>query len=721
MGDAPAGLGNGTPGAQPAIHRLLWPDSIAVIGASADTASISGRPVRILRQLGYAGRVYPVNPKYERILDLQVFPSVTAIPAPVDLAIIAVPARMVPEVLLGCAAARVATAVVFSAGFSEVPGGGEEREAELVANARVSGLRFLGPNSEGFINMIGMVPAGFSPTIDPDRGLQSLQAGNIAVVAQSGGVGFGLFNEGLSRGLGFSYVVSTGNEADLESLDFLEYFLQDEGTRVVLMFVEGFKRARRFPELAARAARLGKPLVVAKVGRSAAGRQASASHTAHLAGRDTAYDAVFRRWGVWRAVDQEDAVDKALAFARAPLPRGKRTAIVTFSGGAGVWMADAVEEAGLETPVLSDHLQEKLRELIPSYGSPANPVDVTAQVVDTAGGVVPVLETVLGSDEVDMLVLITTLASVEALTREEERLRRLITVSDKPILVYGYTHPSPESVEVLSRLGLAWFPSSTRTARAARQLYDYGAFLHRRQGGQLGPELVSPQRVKGPLAEGTLVEFRAKKLLRGWGLPTPRGTLVTTPDEAAEAARALKAPVAVKVQSASLVHKTDVGGVALGLETPEAVREAAQRVLAQVHEARPDAFVEGLLVEEMAKPGGEMILGALDDPDFGPLVMVGVGGADAELLADTAFAPSPLNEDEALELITSLRGVGLISGREGREDADIHALADALAKLSQLAAAHAGAFVAIDLNPVVVHRAGRGVTVVDAVFEGRDP
>lgn len=693
------------------FDRLLWPERIAIIGASSNPDAIGGRPLRLLRQLGYPGRVYPVNPRHETVGDVQAFPSIASVPEPVDLAIVAVPATSVPAVLRECAAAGVGTAVVFSSGFAD--GGETALEAEL-ASAAGEGVRFLGPNSEGFCNVVGRVPAGFSPAIDPDRGLRELRPGGIAIVSQSGGLGFALFHDGLRRGLGFSYVVSTGNETDLGALDVLEYALEDERTRVVLLFVEGFRQASRFPGLARRATELGKSLVVAKVGRSTAGRRAAASHTAHLVGRDAAYDAVFRRWGVARARDQEHAVDLAIAFSRAPLPAGPRVAIVTASGGSGVWAADACEEEGLQVPVLSEGLQARLRELMPSYGAAANPVDVTAQIIQTAGGFGPVLELLLASDEVDAIVLVTTLLSPERLADEEATLRGLLDGSGKPLVVYSYTQPSEESVEVLSRLGLAWYTSGHRAARALRALWDRTRAV-RRSASVAAPTDVA---ARGPVAEGAglLLEFEAKQLLREWGLRTPAGRVARSPSEAAAVAAELGGPVALKLQSPAVLHKSDGGGVALGLSGEEAVSDAALAML----RAAPDASAT-VLVEEMAEPGVEMLLGAVDDPDFGPLVTIGMGGVDVEVVPDVVTAPAPVSVAEARELLSDLRGYPRLLAHRGRPAADVDAAAEALARLSELAAASAGAFREIDVNPLIVHAAGRGATVVDALLTGGGP
>jgi acyl-CoA synthetase (NDP forming) len=581
-------------------------------------------------------------------------------------------------------------------------------------------LRVLGPNSEGYCTFDPPVAAGFSPTLRPELGPLARHAGHTVVVAQSGGLGFALFSEGAARGLGFSHVVSTGNEVDLDSLDFVAYLLEDPRTRVLLLFVEGFRNARRFPELARRAAALRKPIVVAKVGRSPAAQRAAASHTAHLVGRDDTYDAVFRRWGVIRASDQEEAVDAALVLDRAPLPPGPRAAAVTFSGGTGVWMADALEAEGLPVPLLSEELQARLRKLVPPFGATTNPVDVTAQVIQTAGGVTPVIRLLFECDEVDLVVLVVTLTDPGPMLKEEAALRALLAGSAKPLLVYAYTQPSAEARELVDRLPLTWFPSSRRTARAARALVDYGRFL-RSPAATADPSESAPSwPTRGrllPASQGALLEADAKDVLRRWGLPVPRGRLATSAEAAAAAAAELAVPVAIKVQALEVGHKTDQGGVVLGVTGASEAERVAGDLLRRFAGRTP----AGVLVEEMAAPGTELVLSAVNDPDFGPLVMAGRGGIDVEVDPDTVLAPAPLDQAQAMALIRRLRGWPLLARPRGRPRADVEALGAVLARLSQLALAHQGYVGEVELNPVLVHEAGRGVTVVDALITALDP
>ncbi len=455
------------------LAPLLAPESIAIVGASSDPSRLGGRPLQILLQHGYRGSIYPINPGHDMVGGLPAYPSISSVPGPVDVAAVIVPASLVVETLRQCALAGVRSAVVFSSGFAEEGKQGRLAEQQIAEIARRSGMRVLGPNAEGFFNLTDRIPLTFSPTVDYERGLSTLVAGNVAVVSQSGGLGFALFNGGQAVGLGASLVVSTGNEADLGALEVGAYLLEDPATEVVALLVEGFRHGEDLGPVAKRARALGKTLVVAKLGRSRAGVEAAAAHTAHDAGDDEEYQKAFARLGVVRVNDQEDLLDACLALSRPHRPAGRNVGIVTTSGGAGVWLADACDVVGLDVPELDATLQAQLRPLMPSYGSPRNPVDVTAEIVNRAGVVKP-LELVLSSPQIDMVVWIASLAGPHMLEREEDEIQRVVASTTKPILVYSYTTPGPASVAALARLGLAWYPSPARAARAAAALVEAG-------------------------------------------------------------------------------------------------------------------------------------------------------------------------------------------------------------------------------------------------------
>jgi acyl-CoA synthetase (NDP forming) len=458
------------------LAPLLSPKSIAIIGASSNPARLGGRPLQILLQHGYRGSIYPINPGHDTVGGLPAYPNISAAPGPVDVAAVIVPASLVVDALRECAVAGVRSAVVFSSGFAEQGKEGRRAEQQIAEIARSSGMRVLGPNAEGFFNLTDRIPLTFSPTVDYERGLSTLVAGNVAVVSQSGGLGFALFNGGQAVGLGSSQVVSTGNEADLGALEVAAYLVEDPATDVVALLVEGFRHGEDLGPVAKRARELGKTIVVAKLGRSRVGVEAAAAHTAHDAGDDEEYQKSFTQLGVVQVYDQEDLLDACLALSRPPRPAGRSVGIVTTSGGAGVWLADACETVGLPVPELDAALQAELRPLMPSYGSPRNPVDVTAEIVNRAGVVKP-LELVLSSSKIDMVVWIASLAGPLMLEREENDIRRVVASTTKPILIYSYTTPGPASVAALARLGLAWYPSPARAARAAAALAEAAAHV----------------------------------------------------------------------------------------------------------------------------------------------------------------------------------------------------------------------------------------------------
>jgi acyl-CoA synthetase (NDP forming) len=449
------------------LTKLLQPQSIAVIGASANSAVISGMPLRILGQHGYPGALYPVNPRHAEIAGLPCYPRIGAVPEPVDLALVVVHADAVPQVVADCGRAGTRFAVVISSGFAEQDPDGVRQRALRAACAAYPGMRVLGPNSEGLMNVVHRIPLTFSPTVDEQRGMRRLRTGDIAVVSQSGGLGFALFNDGLERGLGFSHVVSTGNELDLDLADVAEHLAADPGTRVLLLFLEGLPDPARLADVAAAAGLSGTRVVVAKAGTSAAGRRAALAHTAHDAGEDSAYAELFDKHGMVRARDQEHIVDLAMAFSRTSRLRGPRVGVLTTSGGAGTWLADDLVAAGLEVPLLGAATQRRLRACIPAYGSPANPVDATAQVF-SGGGIGPVLDALATSGEVDAIACVLTLADAHRVEHERDTLAA--AAARLPLVVYSYTRPAERSIDALAQLGIAYFTSGARTAAALRAL-----------------------------------------------------------------------------------------------------------------------------------------------------------------------------------------------------------------------------------------------------------
>lgn len=697
------------------LDTLFAPDSIAVIGASPEPLKIPGLLLAFLRKNGFAGAIYPVNPRYEAIDGLRCYASIAAVGRPVDLAIVVIPARLVLGILEQCAGAGVKNAVIISSGFAE--GGAESADLQtaITALAHRTGMRVSGPNAEGFYNEPGKIAATFSPTVDvtPQAPRLLVTPRRLGIVAQSGGIGFAIYNRAKALGVAVSHVISTGNEADLATGEILGYLVQDRATDVILLFIEGIRDAGNFVAALRAAAAAGKPVVVCKVGRTSAGERAAASHTASMAGWNAAYDAVFAAHGVIVAQEIDEAVAVAAAFASNPLPKGDRVAVVTVSGGAGAWMADTLAGEGLTLPELSPALQAEIRTLIPAYGSPRNPVDITAQAVHS-GGLQKIVDMLTRSDEVDLIAVVVSLSSETRVPLKPEEIKPVVDRQAKPILVHTYTLPSQFSRDGLGGAGIVVYAGLAAVGKAARALVRRARFSRTPVEPAGGPALVGiPAVPRG--AMGALSEHGSKELLRAAGIVLPDEVLVRSRDDLDAAAGRVGFPWAMKIQSPQIAHKSEVGGVRVNIADLTAARAAYDLLIANARHHRPDAPIEGVLVSPMAPRGVEIIIGTLRDASFGPMVMVGLGGVATELFKDVVYRPAPVSAAGAREMIAALVSAPLLDGFRGAPKADIDALALLLAQVSQLAAGLRDSVAEIEINPVIVHPAGEGATIVDAL------
>ena len=694
------------------LGALFEPRSVALIGASADPQSISARPLRLLREHGFGGAVYPVNPRYTELSGLRVYPSIASVPERVDLAVVVVPAAVVERVLEECAAAGVRCALVITSGFAESGPAGQELQQRISEVVTRTGIRVCGPNSEGIFKPSHGLCATFSPAVDPEHGFEPTGAGGpIAIVSQSGGLAFALLNHAQDRGLAIDSVTSTGNEADLTWADYVDYLLDQADVRVVLGFVEAIRQPTRLIQVARKAARLNKPLVVAKIGRSEAGKRAAASHTASLVGSDAAYAAAFRQLGILRVDDVDEMLDLAAYFSTAPLPAGNRVAVLTASGGAGAWLADACAVRGLELPRPPPTVQDSIRAFIPAYGSVANPVDITAQAV-LGGGFERALSLLAASGSFDSVLAVATLVREQRFFETLADLEQAVAGSRSVLVFYSYTRASPRAVQTLAELGVPCFSTPGRTARAVSAAADYASFTRRVDDVAVFAEGVPLETWPEP--GGALAEAGARAWLARLGIASPREAMARSADEAVAAHEALGGqPVALKVQSPGLTHKAAIGGVKLGLARADGVRSAFEQILSQVRAARADLAVEGVLVQRMAPSGGvEVLVAARREPLLGPLVVVGLGGAEVESLNDIAMRLAPVSLAEARAMIDELRGsVGL------RRRADCEALAAAVVRISQLAAALPLAVSNVEINPLLVLPPGQGILMLDTVVE----
>ena len=695
-----------------ALSPLFEPRGVAVVGASADVSRIGGQPVRALHRFGFRGRVFPVNPKHTEIDGLRCYQKVGDIEAPCDLALIAVPAKAASEAVRACGSAGIPFCIVLSAGYGETGADGAALEHDLRKAAAESGIRLVGPNCQGLLNLTTKLYAGFgSPFLEPD-----LLAGAVSLVTQSGGFGFAVLMSCTQRGIGFRIALSTGNEIDITTPEVIEALIEDPGTRIICAYVESVTDGRRLQAAARRAMAAGKPVLVWKSGNSADGARAAASHTGSMTGRYDVYRAAFRQSGIIEIFDIDDLADACRAFLGGELPAGSRVASVGISGGAGILFADRANARGLQLSTLSEDTNKVLRSVIPSFGSISNPVDVTASVFNDAKILTDVIGGVLGDPEVDQLALLLASIPGEAALRTAKAVRAAIDKYHKPVmLAWSARRNRAEAAYALLEEGhVPIYESPVRAAEACATLAGFAA--SRAAAAPIAPPEVA--RVRLPPGGGALDEAASKAVLAQAGIPLAR-EMVLPPETERPAALDPSFPVAVKVLSASIAHKSEAGGVRLGVTNLDELAEAIRAIRANVRQHRPDAAIDGFIVAEMVTDGLETIVGVLRDPSFGPVVAFGLGGVTAEVLKDVTYRVAPFGVDQARAMVSELRAAALFGPFRGRGALDVDALAEAIARVSVLAAQEAR-LAELDINPLFVRPLGKGVVAADALVVTSD-
>ena len=695
------------------LDPLLRPASVAVVGASNDPTRIGGRPVRYLRAAGFAGRIYPVNPKHEKVQGLAAFPRVAAVPEAVDLAVVAVPALSVVDTVAACAARGVRAAVVFSAGFAETGAEGRRMQQRLGAIAAETGLRVVGPNCLGVYNSELGCFATFSTTLED--GFPA--PGGVALVSQSGAYGSHLSLLARKRNIDVRYWVTTGNEADVSVPEVLGWLAEQDDVSVIMAHAEGIADRDALVRALGTARARRKAVVFQKVGTTEVGARAAQSHTASLAGADPVYEAAFRQFGAYRARDTDEMLDVAYAASFGVFPKGPGVALVSISGGVGVQMADAAVGFGLDVAPLSESAQARLKAALP-YASPRNPVDITAQAFNRVELVADNLGIVFEEEQHDAVVaFFTYVAAAEGMT---EPIRQAVDAARarRPgcALVLSIVAP-PDVVRRYEAAGCPVFEDPTRAVRSVAALHRFSRIFAERADAPAGGP---PGAAGAPgLPDGPISERQAKRLLAGAGMPVAGEQLARTADEAARIAAAIGGPVAVKLCAPGVLHKTELGGVVLDVSDAAEAREAFRTVTARARAADPPVRIEGALVAPMVTGGVETILGVRNDPTFGPVVLFGLGGTLVEVIDDVSFRVAPFGEAEARRLIAETRAGKVLRGARGKGPYDVAALAAALSRLSVFAAAHGGRIDSAEINPFVVLPEGRGAVALDAVIVTR--
>jgi acetate---CoA ligase (ADP-forming) len=694
------------------LDTLFHARCIAVVGASDDAARIGGVPLSLMIERGYGGRLVPINPKYREVQGLPAFPTLAAaavsIAQRIDVAIVAVPAAALPAVLEDAIAAGVNALVIFSSGLAEVGDEGRVLQHRLAQRASAAGVRLLGPNCLGMMSFRDNIFATFSPA--PRAGANKV--GSIAIVSQSGAFGAFAFSLARDRGLGMSYWMTTGNEADIDFADCVQWLSTDPHTKVILGYMEGCRDGEKLKTALQAARTAGKRVVIVKVGRSEIGAAAAASHTAALTGEDAVYDALFQQYGVWRARTIDELFTVGYAASVCDLPASARTGLLTVSGGVGVLMADEASEVGLDIAEMPAPAQAALLKAIPFAGA-RNPVDITGQTVAAPGLLSATLENMLGHGpdqaRYDMVLFFPAAALLGAAVAEKivaDLIAGHARHPDVPLAVTGLMLPKYR--DAFAHAGIAVIEDPSAAVRALGAL----AFFARTAGRE-------PTRAKpagGRLSARMYTEHDALQQLAAADVPVVRTQLAASSEEAARAARDIGFPVVVKLSSPDITHKSDVGGVKLNLADENAVRAAFEAVMANGTRAAPGARIDGVVVAPMVKEGIECILGVQTDPVFGPVVMFGLGGVLVEAMRDVSFRLAPIDLPEARAMVDEIRARRVLHGMRGKPAADIDALCQAIVRLSEFAAMHVDSLTSVDINPFVVMPRGSGAIALDAVL-----
>lgn len=690
------------------LQALFTPQSIAVIGASADIKKIGGRPIDYLKKYGYSGKIFPINPERDEIQGLPTYASIAQVPEPVDLAILAIPATRVLETIEQCAENKVGSAIIFSAGFAEIGEEGIAAQERIRSIAQSTGMRVLGPNCLGFVNVKEAALGTFSLMFQ--KGLPEFS--RIGFVSQSGALGAYIFSRGREIGMGFSYWISTGNEVDVQVSEVIAFLAEDKNTDIIAVHAEGIKDGEKLKAALQLALDNRKPVVMLKTGRSDVGAQAAASHTASLVGSDAVCDAMLKQFGVYRVNTLRELVDIPFTLSQVELPRGNRVCAFTNSGGVGIMLADDLTDAGMELPPLTSEAQKKLTDLIP-YAGVVNPIDVTATVGTQPELLKKFLEITCEEDLFDQLIIFLGYSGLQK-DIISMRLDLLEPVRDKychiPMLWANLF--TDETRKLFSAKRMPVFEDPLEAVRAAKALSYFAQSFSREQ---MNPA-VDLSRASDPGWEpGTaLTEDTAKALLANHNIPVTKEKTVYSEEEAIEVAAQLGFPVVLKGMSPDILHKTEAGIVYLNIQNEEGVKKAFSQIEAKMKNLK--ARNAGISVQEMLMGGVEMIIGTKQDPIFGATVMVGTGGIYTEILHDTSIRLAPVSLDEAREMIQELKTYPILQGTRGEAKADTEALAQLIVDVGNLAIKYQDYIADIDLNPIKVFAEGKGIRIADALI-----
>jgi acetyl coenzyme A synthetase (ADP forming)-like protein len=698
------------------LEYILSPKSIAVVGASNRQGSLGLAVFKNLIEGAYQGILYPVNPKAKSVRGVKAYKTLMDIPDEVDMAVLIIPSENVEGVIEEAAEKGIKGCIVITAGFKEIGGQGVELEKRIKAVAKDRGIRMLGPNCLGAAN------TNKSVLMNASFGRAMPKPGNIAFISQSGAMCVAVLDYAAGRNMGFSKFVSIGNKADINEIDLLRYFREDGDTKVIIMYIEDITDGHAFMEIARDITlTVGKPILALKVGRSAEGARAAASHTGSMAGSDTAYDAIFMQGGIQRVEGVSELFNYAMAFSSQPLPRGSRIAIVTNSGGPGIMATDALIRPGITMAPLSEETKNRLREKLPATASVHNPVDIIGDA--DAKRYEAAIRYTLEDDHVDGAIVMLAPAAITEIVETAQVVPRIAKDIDKPILCsfMGLVDVS-DGVRYLEQNGIPnyVFPEEASRTMAAMITFSESLKPHEGRRREVFRLLEDQEKAAAAIAwrlsgrkEYFMTEKEAHELLRCYGFPLLKSRLVKDPAEIRSAVEEVGFPAVMKLDSPDILHKSDAGGVRLGIQSLDDAEKMFHAIVASARKYRPSAFIRGVLFQEMAHEGVEVILGSTRDPKFGPVCMFGLGGIFVEAMKDVTFRLAPMWETSAENMITSIKAYRVLQGIRGKPPADIKAAKLCILRLSAMVANHPE-IAELDINPLILYPEGQGCVVADA-------
>jgi acyl-CoA synthetase (NDP forming) len=698
------------------IRYLLSPKSVVIVGASADYSKFTGRTVKYILKHRYPGKLYAVNPSRTEISGIPCFPSVKDLPEAVDTAFIQIAAKGVPGVIEQCIEKNVKSIIIHSAGLGESGEEGKKTRERITSQIREAEIRVVGPNCAGIVNMTESIV--LSPIVCYE--LDAIPKGRIGLISQSGGLTGAYVTRAADRGIGFSYVISTGNEMDLGVSEFAYYLLKDKSTDAIAIFLEALRDVELFRNVAVEALKARKPILVLKVGRTEVGAKAAASHTGALTGADAIYDAFFRQYGITRVETLEDLFEVPALFCKTKPPKGRNVGVITTTGGGATIVVEAAAQAGLQFPPPSNDAIREATAFLPSFAAKSNPLDVTMS--GTGDGFKKGLELLLKDDAFDMIVGVVGTSSQFEPNLGVQPIVDVCKDAIKPFAAFCNPNAA-EALRLFEKNGIPSFRTPESCGRSLGYLVKYKEALdnfNRKKDQRQTPDPASPaaRNVRKILenAGSVLNEYDSKRVLSEYGIRVTREKLTGEVEQAKKAAEEIGYPVVMKVMSADIPHKTEAGVIKLGVRSETELEASFGEIIEKAKKFKADVKIDGVLVQEMAEKGVELIIGMKRDAGFGPVIMFGLGGILVEVFKDVSFRIPPLSLQDAREMIEEIKGSKLLMGYRGMEEMDCEAIASTLMSMAGLSLDLGEEIRELDINPVIVYPKGRGIKVVDALI-----